>query len=235
MSRLRWILLVLLATIGGSAAAAAPASATLKLTWWECKKISGGPYKNPFCSEDGPPHEYNWEQVDFGVLLSLFTYMTWKLESKVAGAKITIECKKGNGEGWLENPKAGSPGIDYSENKLSECSVSGVVFAGCKVSGTPTIKANTKLSEISGKAADKFTPHEGTTLVSFSLEGCTTTEFNKTYPIGGEFYGIVNSSTSSLTFASVAESGELKFGGNGATLTGTDKIETTGGNGVKVE
>ena len=233
MSRLRWILLVTLATIGGSVVAAAPASAVL--TWWECKKVPGGLYQEASCTVFGPPDEYEWQQVNFGVLLFLFTRMTWTMTGKVAGAKITIECKKGNGEGWLENPEAGHVGIDYSENKLTECSVSGTAFAGCKVQGSPTLKANTKLAEISSKASDKFAPHEGTNLVSFTLEGCTTTALNGTYPLTGEFYGTVNNSTSSVAFATLATSGELKFAGNGAGLTGTDEIETTGGDAIKVE
>jgi hypothetical protein len=228
---LRLILLAVLVAFAVSAVSSASASANL--AWYECKNVSpNGVFQDAACLEFGPPDTYAWVRVNWGLLLFFTSYMKWFSTATVAGVKVKIECKEGKGEGWFENPISEGFGIDYSDNKLTECSVPEPSGQGCKIAGTPEFKANSELTEFKGKPADEFTPHEGSVLVSFTFEGCSTKSLDTTYQVTGKIIGVA-SGMSSLEFTE--ESSEIKFAGEKAKLTGSDRLEAEGGDAVKIE
>ena len=222
MSKVKLILMSLLAVFIISAAASASASA-LTQHFDICEELSSSLF-NGFstlekCTKSESPTGGKWTKYKraagsrFNVLMRLTA--AFFLREILLGLESKITCLKGHGKGSRINPTGGGPGEGTETIELSECTVPEPTGQNCKVSEPIVTEVNTKLVEFTAKPADEFKP-SGTNFMEFTLTGCSTAELNKTYPVKGADTGIVLNNTSELEFTNAST--DLKVEGEAAKL-----------------
>jgi len=161
------------------------------------------------------------------------------LTFNVGTSMIHIECSELEGTGNVTNEVV--EGANQAIGKeltilFSKCTVTEPVENGCKLKGggfeIPSAKSTTYMvnEKVTGV---KISPTTGETLAKLTLEGCKTSELNKTYSANGSMVGVVNAeSPAQLEFtAASSEEGGLTIGGSIVTIVvtthwvvaGTDK------------
>jgi hypothetical protein len=156
MTRIRIIILSLLAAFAATVAAAGPVSAATTNKFYEG---SGAPQK----------------EVPMGEKIDA-TVGTAYLRSEIAGAKIMIECTTNTFSGEVANVTGGSAGaIHFTGCSLFEIK-NGIKTAepACTVT-VPEFKFKDQLIEgaKSGVVEDEFKPNAGTIFVEIKIEGAT--------------------------------------------------------------
>jgi len=209
MSRIRIIMLSMLAVFAVSAIASAPASAAhfCVVKGEKCEKFTG-----------------TKEVTDKNV-----SGKTFVLKSTLAGIEIVITCKALTSTGTITEPGA----TDTDSQSFTECTVTKPAENGClvnspgKAAGTIEVsKTVTKLVEAYENnkkekikaLADEFKP-ENQTFVEIVISNCSTTALNGTFPVKGVDFGNCTGSHGTILMFS-ASSSDLTFDGNVASLTG---------------
>ena len=207
MSKMRLILLSVLAAFAVSAAASSSASA---LQYY----VKGG-------------------ALILGSLLVDALGGTQVLKGKAAGAAITITCEHLDTHGTVTNTT--STASTVQSLLYLGCVVGGATFAGCLV---PEMMITTNVMGVligtTAAPGVEFLPPSGTTFVEIQLEKCTKEELDKKFPVEGTALGTINNTNSTVTINESAETSMLKFGGNGAGLSGSTQVEMTGGGLIEV-
>ena len=99
---------------------------------------------------------------------------------------------------------------------------------GCKLVGSEIKSAKLTATSISETMEFEVKPSEGTTLLTFSLEGCAVAELNGTYTVTGSFKAVDDGATLESTVASSEPT--LKFAGQKASLTSVSTVKMKEGN-----
>jgi hypothetical protein len=236
VSKARLFLLSALAVFAASAVAAASASAQAPAPhFFLCKKEATATflYTNSLCTTD-KRGEGQWElrELPLATLLLITSEGgPYKLITEVLLNKAEIECKNESGNGWIENPAGGGPGIDLVTNSFTNCAVKKP--KNCTVTEPIVAKSNTKLVELTdGSFWDLFGPDPETgpfTRITLNGASCLLAG---TFEIKGQIYGKVNNATGKTSFSS--EMDELTFANEPAILEGESLTLTDGGGTVQV-
>ncbi len=150
---------------------------------------------------------------------------SYKLTSEVLGEKVSIECSKERGTGWIENPATGGPGIDLTTSSFSACTVQKP--SGCIVAEPIQFTSGTELAELEGAFWDVLRADGGTTIATIGLESCEIELLDGRYKVTGKTAGKIHNETGIQSFNS--EMDELKFAGNKASFEGESLVLTDGG------
>jgi hypothetical protein len=187
MSRIKVILLSLVAAFALSAVASASASA-MTLQWEVCEEGSGTgtKYPNSKCKEsEAGSGTWEWKVLKKGDERSIESAGgPQKLIGRIGANPIEIECAEVQNDGVI---KGGEPGTDEAHVIYHGCGIVGAE-AGCsakspgKRGGVISLGVETKLVEIeAGVEGDEFKPpNEGTTFVEIEL-GKTENEETQKY------------------------------------------------------
>lgn len=153
------------------------------------------------------------------------------------GTLFHISCEHLDNRGWIHNGLDGSRllGLGLWLILFLECKILKPVNSGCRVKGG-NIHTLVKLLDltIGSLAYVDLTPDEGTHFTVLEIEGCTNTGFDGNYPFNGTIVGLVNNTTSEIEFLPGAPNNKLTFGGNPAELEGKEKVEMEGGGSIEV-
>jgi hypothetical protein len=211
MSKIRLVLLSLLAVLAMSAVASASASAVMPA----------------FTHPDG--------SLITGSLKVLSTHLgTSVLKMTVAGVAMEIQCTGFHGTGTLENSATKGDGLGLALVHYLECSVTAPAGQGCLVQNH-LVHVHSHvlllLSATPGLYNADFTPESGATFASITIEKCTNTGLNNTFKVNGFAEAMVNNTTLELEFTNTSGS-KLTFGGNPAEYLDTVKPEMENSNGA---
>jgi hypothetical protein len=216
MSRLRLIIMSILAVFAVSVVAAASASA-------------------------GSLHWYNeaGTKLSEGVeLLVMATGGTQVLKGEVGGVTVTITCPGVDVHGWVLNPSGGGPGVTLQLLLYLGCEVEPSTLL-CKI---PEKMIHTSVIGIlegdETLPGIQFFPDPTTNsvFVNIVFEGCKQAGLNGPHPVEGSALGMVNNMTSSVTIFEPKAGSMLKFASNGALLSsGAVEVLMEGGGKIKAE
>jgi hypothetical protein len=219
--RVRLMFLGLLAVFAVSAIASASASAH---GFWRCKEVAAGTgkYENHECIKEGG--NKNWERKALGVGETegvSGTSGVSKLESKILGKNITIECKKDTFTGTLEEG-----GKSRGEVKFKECKVVGL--AGCEVKEPIEFKFKDLLVGPEPGVEDEFKGEEAEEVfVTIEIKICA---IKGKYKVKGtQICKLPEAETWKIIhkIECTPAGSKLKLGENEAKFTSTEEVETT--------
>jgi len=210
MSRLRVMLLSVLAVFAVSAIAAASASAL------------------EFYNSNG--------ELILGLLNIESSGGLQVLKGELGGAEVKIGCKGVDNKGWIHNGLLNGilTGLGLILALYLTCGVEVPTGTGCKVPNIHTL-AHSYVVTVSSEDYVEFTPAEGTIFANIVLESCTPSTLNGTYPVKGTAFALVENATSEVAFKTGAPNNKLSFAGNPAELTGNDRILMEGGGRILVK
>jgi hypothetical protein len=234
MSKMRFIVVSMLAVFAVSAVAVASASAQeAQPHFFICGKKANSLYENSLCTKDvAGTGEWELSELPLAKLLAETSANVagtkYTLTSEALGIQVTIICSAESGTGWIENPAGGGPGIDLTVNSFSTCEVTKP--SGCTVTQPIVATSKTELAELGGAFWDVFTPDGGTTFVEVELKTCGL--LSQKFKVTGKTAGKVHNETGIISFSS--EMNELKFAGNPAGFEGQSLVLTDGGGTTQV-
>jgi hypothetical protein len=147
---------------------------------------------------------------------------TAKLKGVAGGVETEIQCTTVGGSGSMENKEEGATmwAQGTGEINYSGCSVTKPAGKGCVVNSG---KVNTKTLAASTKGLTKqlkFEPASGTEFASITIESCSVSGLNKTFPVTGSLIADTSGATTSSTHAAITAQNTLKFAGQKAGLEG---------------
>lgn len=171
MSRIRLVVLSLVAVLAVSAAASASALAAETFGGVQCQPYPEGKWKDPQCTEKGPPNEYETMEITNSEVKG--EGETAILKSEISTTKIYIDCQKTTFAGRIEKGGKSKSEIKYEKCVLYEEST-GKPISTCTV---PTITANVADEIVGGKGhfEDRFTPEKGEEFTKIKIEGASCT------------------------------------------------------------
>lgn len=139
----------------------------------------------------------------------------WKLEGTISGIETAIECTGVEGSGFVENTKEPMSAIGSTALKYSGCTVTKPAGIGCKVK-EGKINGEETTFKATGAEAVEVKPSSGTKLASITIEGCSTSALNKTFPLTGHYVVKPRGATWATTHFEQTTQGTLVFGGQAA-------------------
>lgn len=116
MSKVKLILLGMLAVLAVSAVASATAEAKETIGFWDCQPHENGHWENSQCTKAGPPDDYETEEIR--ETKAEGTSQTSELAGKLLGISVLIRCEK---DTFTATLKAG--GASEGEVKFTGCRV----------------------------------------------------------------------------------------------------------------
>lgn len=210
MTRLRLILLSMLAVFAVSAVASASASAASKC---EAKEEGGD---NTWCIEG---KELAGEQA-------LTTSQKTSFVLTAAAAGITLTCTKETGSGTLVQVNSTEPAASDVELTFSGCTLTSL--PNCKVKEPIKVNGGGDLLDAvtKGRSEVTFTPSEGETFAEITIEnnGAKTCLQKGTFPVTGSQTCALPKGEEEITKHEVeckTTGSKLKLGKNEATFSGT--------------
>jgi hypothetical protein len=249
MSRVRVLMLSLLAVFAVGAAASASASALL---WWECSKNPGGmgtKYTNSKCETTGSG-EFELLLAPLNVKLKVVSKGGSQVLKVPGLGGLELLCKTVKDKGWIENNGAASNGIDEIEElDFLECTVvTPAQSPKCEVKKVGTAQGSivinnleTKLVTFTGGGIGDLVKKAGsTTFVELEVgkeENTSTKKFKKAcgvvptaaQKVEGQVVAKVEAS-GKLNFTNPAQEGSsLEMGNFAATYVGEVENEMEGG------
>ena len=225
MSRIKLMLLGVCSVLAMGAVASTSASATV-LHFDVCEEVatSSSNYASlTACVTSGARAGGIWTKYKLANVLKVVSTGTEKfvLKSTALTLTVKIECSTEKDSGTAENPSGGGAGRDTDTIEFTGCTVPEPTGLGCKVKEPIIAEAITELTEFSTKAADEFKP-KNANFTEITLEKCSNTELNKTFPVKGTDTGIAVNGSSELEFTN--ESSNLTFGTEPAKLKGKSQV-----------
>lgn len=209
-----------------------------------CTKASLGEptttlYSSNTCLTTSKAGEYHRLVASGEIPIRLIPSFQQHLSVITAGIEVELTCTElTNSAGTLENVE--TPGVPIVlGNKLKlvydECVVNKPAGRNCKVVDPfETTALQTVAQDGEGITEVRFEPESGTSLGSFTIEGCTIAMLNHLYGMSGEFTGLVPvGEQSAIEFTkAIKASGLFKIAGNTAGYIGkttAEKGEKVGG------
>jgi hypothetical protein len=213
------------------------ASASAAIHWFPCQRETGliWHWTTYFCFPAAVPAntgEFELLLRPVGTKLNITTGGgLFTISSTVAGIKLTADCSKEKGTGWIENPTSGN-GIDLETLEFKECIVSKPEGQHCAVTEPVTAKVSTELQNLEEKVWDLFSPDPaGESFTKLTLSGCASEVLDGTYSITGKTAALIEQTTSTLKFGKAFS--ELKLAGSSATLEGSTVALSDAGGGIQ--
>jgi|SRR5271166_461666 len=238
MSRIRLVLLSMLAVLALGAAASASASAQ-RFFGPTCSKEDAGSeppvkYDTIACNSKTKPlpeREFQFKEIASGTKVK-GTSTVSTLSATISGSTLTIECETDKFKGTL-GTKGASSGTTIEYKK---CKVTGAFASTCTVPGTLTTNTLKDQLSSSGRIEDTFEPETtGGTFIEIPVTGGSCS-IEHTYPIKGKQTCEVDSTNAEAeTLAAThklickTSGSALKLGSNAATYEGNATIELEGG------
>jgi hypothetical protein len=219
MSRVKLVLLGMLAVFAVSAAASASASASQ--AYWRCANVGAteGRWHDAQCTKKGSPEEFATREI---------TSEEDTFSSKVSilkSATVTITCKVDEGRGKIE-----TGGKSEGEIKFRECSTN---LEHCAVVEPIVFKFTDQLLLTSGIEEDEFKATKANeTFVEITLEG-TSCALKGTHPVkGSQTCPLPNGEEPLIEHEITCTSAgsKLKFGSEAATFESTEHVTLAGAN-----
>lgn len=215
-----------LALIASGAFAAISASSALATTrnWVGCKPLEKEitqRYHDSNCTQNDNEGQYVWGALTKPTLFTMANSGSFNLKLPRFGVNVLASCSSLGLGGTVENHAIGNGTFSQSESDqrlaLSGCAIS-YPSTSCTF-GEPLTFAKLKgeATEVEGKPATKFSPAEGSILITFTLSNCGL--FNGTAADTGYLVGVANKAKSSLEF--LAKNSAIEKIGS---LEGTAKI-----------
>jgi hypothetical protein len=214
---------------------AAPNASAAGLRTYTCTKNEGitKNFTDAHCQNGvGPPHPgglYGLQEVTVP-LGNTSVYVTnertagattartpSRLEGTVSGFETAIECTTVESTGaaieFSEEWGEGSGKLEYTG-----CSVTKPAGIGCAIKGSAVTTEKLEASTKGEAEVIKVTPFTGTKLASITIEGCSTSALNKTFPVTGSLLATPNGAMTTTTHAGITGQGTLILAGQVAGL-----------------
>jgi hypothetical protein len=158
---------------------------------------------------------------------------TAKLKGVAGGVEPEIQCSNVSSEsGVMENKEEGATMWAQGTGTLvyKGCGVTKPAGKGCVVN-SGTVKTKTLAASTKGLTNQlKFEPAGGTEFASVTIESCSVSGLNKTFPVTGSLIADTSGATTSTTHAGITAQGNLKFAGQKAGLEGAITLEDSATN-----
>jgi hypothetical protein len=152
------------------------------------------------------------------------------LKITLAGVKIEIRCEHAHVDGWI----LGTLGLALAH--YLKCTMPKPAESGCLVHNELIFMHMHSLLLLNGSGYKIFFVPKGGNFTEVTVDGCTNTGLNGTFPVEGSVAALANNTTLELEFHRES-GGELTVGGNAATYE--DKIKplmvVSGSGGFMVE
>src|SRR4029077_20671875 len=219
--------LVLLGVLVGCGVSAFVSGSASGLEFYKCVKGApgAGRFENSNCVKEGGSKE--WELELLKELLNIRSKQTepFVLEGKIAGITVEISCEKEKGTGSIHNGLTAKDleastkiltGLGEVSDSFEACTVLKPVGQACKVTQPIIIPVSVQLSA----NVVVFLLFSILVRVDIVLVNCKTTALNGSFPIEGMGAGVVNNTTSTLSFKNEEPNKKLIFGGNPARFVG---------------
>ena len=211
-------------------------------TTFDCLANPSGTLHGPHCLSAGPPALYSHATIapgkEFGIVVTNENTASETTASAVSvlagtlsGVETELQCTgvESSGEGAMENTEVGGVMGTHGTATLTYtgCTVLKPAGKSCAVNES---MVTTKVLFGEGLSATelKFTPKTGETFAEITIEKCTVTSLNNTFPVTGSVVTTVSGSTVTSTVAGTKAQKTLKFGGQVAGLGGSDTVKTGG-------
>jgi hypothetical protein len=231
MPKLRFILLCVVSMTAIGAVASTSASAAAQ-SYWACQNVGlhKGHWKNAHCSERGGNEE--WDTVAITETRFEGTSGTSKLESGIAGEKLSIECLKSTTKGTLK-----TAGTSEGEVRFKECKIFNghhELLVNCKAKEPIEFKFTDQLIQNAlGEVEDEFKPTQPEeTFVELTIEGLLcAVKFTNLKVKGTQTCELPSAELALQTHTIVCTSAgsKLKLGKEEATFTSTQKVNLASG------
>ena len=201
---------------------------TLPRRWAACTEQQGGRYPSGECATEGSPG--GWEPVRLpegeAVAVSA-TGGAIAVASKVAGAKMTLNCETEVGNATLENPKGAGSGS--AELGFGGCKIESGSYKACEVAASEPGAVGFQLYWLGGETGVTLWPEEGTTLAVFTLSGSECPLPPTELSLTGTAYGLYSNAASQVEFSTATTASGLKLNGIKATASGAIGLRASGG------
>lgn len=148
----------------------------------------------------------------------------------IAGVEVMLSCTTVNGTGTLVNQFAPPEMIvnGTAELTLSGCTVEQP--ADCTISGGTITTNPLKFTSALQTMAIKITPEMGSVLANITIDGCSATVFNGTWPLSGSL--TIAPSGATLTTTHAGTTGSLTFGSWKVGLSSSLTLKGESGAGI---
>lgn len=221
--------------ISASSASAVPA--------WTCIVFMNGGLTGPHCLDTGsggyirfhiPPGLTKTTATNANTASETTAAAGSVLAGSLSGVATELQCTGLEGTGEMENKEIekevflahGTGTLTYTG-----CTVLKPAGKGCVVNGGK-VTTNELTSTSEGSETLAIKPASGETFASITIEKCTVSALNNTFPVTGSLKATVTGATATTTEAGVTTQGTLKFGGNNAGLAGAATNKGENGNGL---
>jgi hypothetical protein len=157
------------------------------------------------------------------------------LTSKIAGVPIEIVCAEEHGSGWIENSAATGMGLSFALVHYLSCTMPKPAAGNCLVKNMLVHVTAHDLLILNGTGfRDEFAAEPGPNFTEITVESCSNSALDGTFPVKGTALAEVNNANLTLEFTETSGS-TLKLGLIAATYTDTVKVEMENGGGIMVE
>jgi hypothetical protein len=222
MTKVKLVLLGMLAVFAVSAAASSSASAAQR--YWDCQPVSGtGHWSNSHCTT--PTTNGSWETKEITETKISIQSETAELKTTIAKEKVTIWCDKDAGKGFLLSGGKSSGEIEFTQCRLLD--KNGNILGACTVSEPILVKF---VDQLVGEHEDEIKPEPGEPFVNITvggslcaLKGTFATTGTQTCEIPNPMQSLEEHQLECLPAGS-----NLKFGTEAATFKSNEHIHIPG-------
>lgn len=235
MGRKTIVILCMSCAVVISATLAQNSSATLAgTTAFTCAGVSGtGGFSDAHCTNKTSGGNYSHAAIEAGkstelsgtntnTCSSTTTACPLKITGINFGMPLELEAKKASITGSLQNVFEGeehraTSTWSFTLQELAVLVPSGI---GCKIKGGEITSKALKATTQGIGMFYKIEANEGTILATFTIEGCSTSEFNRSYNLTGSVKATASGTTIGFTEAGTTEQGTFQLAGQKAGLDG---------------
>lgn len=234
------IALLIVAAVSGSAAANASAAGT---TAYTCAAGSGAGFSDAHCVNavgSGAAFVHapitqttNITITNAGTANGTTESTSATFKANIQGVEIPFVCTTVSGKGSIENVSIGSEMVAFGHAEITFSGCTPELGTGCTVSGGAVTTEPLTFTTAGQEMGVKFAPTgPGTTLVTFTVDGCDQPGLNRTYPITGSLVATPNGATLNTTHSGVTVQGTLKMLGFKAGLSSSLTLKGPSGAGI---
>jgi hypothetical protein len=150
------------------------------------------------------------------------------LAGSISGVKVKIQCTGSSATGSTTNV-AGPPMSNTGKEVVisyTGCTVSEPAGKGCLVKGGAITTNKLATVSVESPLGVKFSPESATNFVEITVEKCSVTALNGTFPVAGTITPAAKGAHLTTTTSSTG----LTFAGNAATLVSTTTVKNASSN-----
>jgi hypothetical protein len=217
----------------------AAGSASAETTAAVCKPVAGGAgFSDSHCVTSvgaGATFAHETTPVNTQAQISVTNAgMAATLRTNVSGVEVSVACNTASGIGFLENRFPGTIEMNvhviFKKITFGGCTVENI--PGCTVSGG-TVETNVLIFSTLGLGMGiKVAPETGSELAWVTIDGCSATFLNGTWPVNGSVVLTPHGVTLTSEHNATTGQGTLSWLGHKAGLTSSLKFVTSNGSGI---